>query len=67
MSRIVGTTITAEKVNPIMTPQAQERKHIRNGDNPGVIRDEIITFYGFYILSCSIMLPTYSGSDKKTD
>ena len=42
----LGTTITTEKVNPIMTPQAQKRGRIRNGDKPGVTRDEIIIFYG---------------------
>ena len=42
----LGTAITAEKVYPIMTPQGQKRERTRNGDKPGVIRDEIIIFYG---------------------
>ena len=46
----LGTTITAQKVYPIMTPQAQKRERIRNGDKTGVIRDEIIIFYGMAVI-----------------
>ena len=45
-----GTTITAQKVYPIMTPHTQKRERIRNGDKTGVIRDEIIIFHGMAVI-----------------